>query len=142
MTPTEPTLRGADRRPKLGVAVPLADEEATILDFLRRILVHLQSQDRVYCVLDSMSKDQTRSIVSGLAATDPRVVLIWAPENRYVVDAYFRGYRAAFADGCEGILEMDGGFSHLPEQIPQFIAGMEQGASSRANFFQNEIRHM
>jgi dolichol-phosphate mannosyltransferase len=74
-----------------------------------------------------MSKDQTRNLVSGLVATDPRVVLVWAPENRCVVDAYFRGYRAAFADGCEYILEMDGGFSHLPEEIPQFIAGMEQG---------------
>jgi len=105
----------------------LANEEATIQDFLRRVVVHLQSQDRVYCVLDKMSKDQTRSIVSGLAAADPRVVSIWAPENRCVVDAYFRGYRAAIEDGCEWILEMDGGFSHLPEEIPQFIVGMEQG---------------
>jgi dolichol-phosphate mannosyltransferase len=127
MTPIEPTVRETDRRPKLGIAVPLANEEGTIRDFLRRVLVHLQSHDRVYCVLDNMCQDQTRSIVSALAATDPRVVLVWAPENRCVVDAYFRGYRAAFEDGCEWILEMDGGFSHLPEEIPQFLAGMEQG---------------
>jgi dolichol-phosphate mannosyltransferase len=120
-------MREADRRLKLGILVPLANEEVTILDFLRRILVHLQSQDRVYCVLDKISWDQTRSMVSGLAATDLRVVLVWAPENRCVVDAYFRGYRAAFEAGCEWILEMDGGLSHLPEEIPQFIAGMEQG---------------
>jgi len=127
MTAIEPTLRGANHRPKLGILVPLANEEATIQEFLRRVLVHLQSQDRIYCVLDSMSKDQTRALVSGLAAADPRVVPVWAPENRCVVDAYFRGYRAAFVDGCEWMLEMDGGFSHLPEEIPQFIAGMEQG---------------
>lgn len=127
MTKTEQTAPVANPRPRLGVLVPLANEEGTILEFLRRVLVHLQSQDRVYCVLDSVSKDQTRSLVSGLAATDPRVALVWAPENRCVVDAYFRGYRAAFADGCEWILEMDGGFSHLPEEIPMFIAGMERG---------------
>jgi dolichol-phosphate mannosyltransferase len=127
VTPIEPAPQGADRRPKLGIAMPLANEEATIRDLLRRILSHLQSHDRVYCVLDKMSKDQTRSIVSGLAATDPRVVLVWAPENRCVVDAYFRGYRAAFEDGCEWILEMDGGCSHLPEEIPQFLTGMAQG---------------
>lgn len=43
------------------------------------------------------------------------------------MDAYFSGYRAAFDAGCEWILEMDGGFSHLPEQIPQYIEAMAQG---------------
>lgn len=113
--------------PKLGIIVPLANEEETIRDFLRRTLAYLQSQDRVYCVLDKMSRDQTRSILSGLEVEDPRVVLVWAPENRCVVDAYFRGYREAFEDECEWILEMDGGLSHLPEEIPLFIAGMEKG---------------
>jgi dolichol-phosphate mannosyltransferase len=55
------------------------------------------------------------------------VVLVWAPQNRCVVDAYFAGYRAAYEDGCEWILEMDGGLSHLPEQIPQFLDGMASG---------------
>ena len=114
-------------RPKLGIAVPLANEETTIREFLRRVLVHLHGQDRVYCVLDKMSKDQTRSIISGLAATDPRVVLVWAPQNRCVVDAYFKGYRSAFDDGCEWVLEMDGGLSHLPEEIPLFVGGMGRG---------------
>jgi dolichol-phosphate mannosyltransferase len=122
-----PRPEGSQQHPKLGIAVPLANEEATIQELLRRVLDHLQREDRVYCVLDKMSKDQTRSLISSLAATDPRVVLVWAPENRCVMDAYFRGYWAAFEDGCEWILEMDGGFSHLPEQIPLFIAGMEQG---------------
>jgi dolichol-phosphate mannosyltransferase len=122
-----PNVCGTSRQPKLGVVVPLANEEVTIWDFLRRMLVHLQSQDRIYCVLDNMSRDRTRSIVSSLSASDTRIELVWAPENRCVVDAYFRGYRAAFEDGCEWILEMDGGFSHLPEEVPQFISGMEQG---------------
>jgi len=117
----------SQRQSKFGIIVPLANEEVTSLDFLRRILVHLQSKDRVYCVLDKMSRDRTKSIVHGLAATEPRVLLVWAPDNSCVVDAYFRGYREAFKDGCEWILEMDGGFSHLPEEIPQFIAGMAQG---------------
>ena len=114
-------------RPKLGVAVPLANEEATIHGFLDRVLAHLQSQDRVYCVLDNVCRDRTRDIVSERSARDRRVVLVWSPLNRCVVDAYFAGYRAAYNDGCQWILEMDGGFSHLPEQIPAFLAGMEQG---------------
>lgn len=115
------------RRPKVGIATPLANEELTINDFLDRVLVHLAPCDRVYCVLDNVSKDRTKAIVSERATRDQRVVLTWTAQNRCVVDAYFAGYRAAFGDGCEWILEMDGGFSHLPEEIPQFIAGMERG---------------
>jgi dolichol-phosphate mannosyltransferase len=114
-------------RPKLGVLTPLANEEDTVGDFLDRLLVHLLPHDRVFCVLDNMGKDRTKEMVETRAKSDPRVVLVWAPENQCVMDAYFAGYRAAFADGCEWILEMDGGLSHLPEQIPQFIAAMSEG---------------
>lgn len=127
---TEYAEQTADRppqRPKLGVAVPLANEEDTISDFLDRVLAHLQSHDRIYCVLDNVCKDRTKAIIAERAAKDPRVVLVWSPQDRSVVDAYFAGYHAAYDDGCDWILEMDGGFSHLPEQIPQFIKGMESG---------------
>jgi dolichol-phosphate mannosyltransferase len=123
----EPKNSVAAGRPKFGILMPLANEEATIRELLTRVLVHLQSQDRLYCVLDNMCKDQTKSIIAGWGAKDPRVVLVWAPENRCVVDAYFRGYRAAYDDGCEWMLEMDGGFSHLPEEIPLFIQAMGRG---------------
>jgi dolichol-phosphate mannosyltransferase len=114
-------------RSKLGVTVPLANEEATINRFVDAVLLHLQKQDRLYCVLDNVCKDKTKAIIEERAAADSRVVLVWSPKNRCVVDAYFAGYRAAYEGNCEWILEMDGGFSHLPEQIPQFIEGMQEG---------------
>ena len=124
------TDRTTDRpptRPKLGVVTPLANEEATIEAHLDGVLVHLQPHDRLFCVLDRVCKDRTRELIQGRAERDARVVLVWAPENRCVVDAYVRGYREALAAGCEWILEMDGGSSHLPEQIPQFLQGMAEG---------------
>jgi dolichol-phosphate mannosyltransferase len=54
-------------------------------------------------------------------------VVVFAPENRSVVDAYFRGYREALAGDFDWILEMDGGLSHLPEQIPRFVEAMAGG---------------
>jgi dolichol-phosphate mannosyltransferase len=115
------------QRPKLGLAVPLANEEQTINAFLDQVLVYLQPQDRIYCVLDKMCKDRTKDMISERGTKDPRVVLLWCPQNRCVVDAYFNGYRAAYDTGCEWILEMDGGMSHPPEHIPEFIKGMEAG---------------
>jgi dolichol-phosphate mannosyltransferase len=112
---------------KLGVMVPLANEENTILDFLARVLPYLSGKDRLFCVLDHASQDGTRALLAEAAARDPRVVMVWSPENRCVVDAYFKGYQAAFAEQCDWILEMDGGLSHLPEEIPQYLEKMQQG---------------
>ena len=112
---------------RLGVVVPLANEGPTIDDFTARVLAQLGRDDRLFCVVDDASRDSTRDRVEAHARRDGRVALVWAPENRCVVDAYFKGYRAALDAGCRWILEMDGGLSHLPEQIPQFVREMHNG---------------
>lgn len=117
---------------RLGVVVPLANEERTIESLLDAITAHLQEDDRIFCVLDKVSKDSTREKVEDYSLRDSRVRCVWAPENRCVVDAYFRGYREALDADCRWILEMDGGFSHHPDEIPKFIAAMEAGASFAA----------
>jgi len=121
-----------EQNPRLGIVTPLANEEATVDQFLDRVLQQLGPCDLVFCVLDNASRDSTRERVTNRNACDSRVRLVWAPENRSVVDAYFRGYREAFAAGCQWILEMDGGLSHPPEQIPQFIQAMESGVDFAA----------
>jgi len=128
-TPTATTPPG---QPRLGVVVPLANEEATVRDFLRRVLAQLDAGDRVFCILDNASRDDTRARVEGMAEEDARLVPVWAPEDRCVVDAYFRGYREALDAGCRWILEMDGGMSHRPEEIPRFIEAMAGGVDFAA----------
>ncbi len=127
MSDREPINSPPADHPKLGVAVPLANQEQTIREFLDRVLAQLLARDRVFCVVDRVCQDRTKELVIEHAARDPRVAMVWAPQDRCVVDAYFAGYRAALADGCEWILEMDGGFSHLPEEIPLFLKGMAAG---------------
>ncbi len=118
--------------PRLGIVTPLANEEATVDHFLDRVLQQLEVQDLVFCVLDNASRDSTRQRVTDRGAQDQRVRLVWAPENRSVVDAYFRGYREALSAGCRWILEMDGGLSHPPELIPRFVHAMESGVDFAA----------
>ena len=118
--------------PTLGVVIPLASEEGTIAEQLDRMLSHLGSEDRVFCILDNACKDGTRAIVEQRSLDDARVECVWAPENRCVVDAYFRGYTEAVAAGCRWILEMDGGLSHQPEEIPRFVDAMKTGVDFAA----------
>ena len=113
---------------RLAVITPLANEEATVDEFLTRVLAQLGPSDRFFCVLDNLSRDLTRSKIEAKATDDPRLSLVWAPQCRCVVDAYFAGYRAGLESGARWILEMDGGLSHIPEQIPRFIEVMEKGA--------------
>jgi dolichol-phosphate mannosyltransferase len=118
--------------PKLGVIIPLANEEATVGQLLQRVLAQLGPLDRIFCVLDGKSRDRTMVLVRGVSSLDPRVVAVWAPENRCVVDAYFRGFREALAARCDWILEMDGGLSHCPEEIPRFLDALGKEADFAA----------
>ncbi len=132
MNDNEVTVKQSAYILRLGVVIPLANEQATIENLLQDILGYLEDHDRIFCVLDNVSKDQTRELVEKLALRDKRVCLVWAPENRCVVDAYFRGYRSALAAECKWILEMDGGYSHNPDEIPRFIAAMKEGVEFAA----------
>jgi len=107
----------------------MANEEATLEEFVRQVLVHSAASRRVtfFAVVDLVSEDRTQSLLEGIAASEARVRVVWAPENRCLVDAYVRGYRAALEAGCDWILEIDAGFSHQPEQIPRFLEQIPKG---------------
>jgi dolichol-phosphate mannosyltransferase len=109
--------------------IPLANEEEefeTFIQALRATLDRLNS-GTVYLVVDTVSKDRTRELCQALEVSDPRFVTVWAPENRNVVDAYIRGYRAAYDHGHEFIIEMDAGLSHDPRAIPMFLRVLNEG---------------
>ncbi len=125
-------MSGSGVQARLGVVIPFANEEETIEEFLGLVTGQLGGMDRVFCIFDLACRDTSLERARRLGASDPRIVVVWAPENRCVVDAYFRGYREALGAGCRWILEMDGGFSHPPGHIPRFIEAMEKGADFAA----------
>jgi dolichol-phosphate mannosyltransferase len=137
--------RAAARLPadvRLGVVVPFGNEEGTVAAFLREVSTYLRPEDAIFCVLDTVSQDRTRERIAGEEGRNPRIHLIWAPENRCVVDAYFRGYQEALDAGCDWILEMDGGFSHRPDEIPRFLEAMGTGVDFVAGSrFREDGRH-
>src|SRR3989339_1303066 len=112
---------------KLAIVIPLANEENTIDELLNRILKQIPKNSKIFCVIDNVSKDNTKNKIQKLSLQDSRVILVWAPENRCVVDAYFKGYKEALKINSDWILEMDGGFSHTPEEIPRFLKAMNKG---------------
>lgn len=109
--------------------VPLANESdgfATFASSLANVMDELGS-GHVFLVIDGASKDNTRALIQELVARDDRFEEIWAPENRNVVDAYLRGFRASLDAGYELTIEMDAGMSHDPAAIPMFLRVLHEG---------------
>ncbi len=90
---------------------------ATALTF---VLDKLES-GRVYFVVDNASTDNTLQLCEDYSHTDSRFAVIWAPENKNVVDAYLVGYRTALNIWHKFIIEMDAGLSHDPRAISMFL---------------------
>lgn len=111
------------------VIVPLANESQdfqAFTDMLRKTLDFLRG-GRVYLVIDQVSKDDTLQLAQALETEDNRFSVVWAPENRNVVDAYLCGLRTAYGQGHELIIEMDAGMSHDPRAIPMFLRVLNEG---------------
>ena len=111
------------------LVIPMANEENDfhpLANELQLILDKLKS-GTVYFVVDKASKDSTLQLCQDMSSRDERFKTVWAPENKNVVDAYIRGYRAAFDNGHTLIIEMDAGLSHDPRAIPMFLRVLNEG---------------
>ncbi len=113
----------------LGIVCPMANEGDEAARFCRAVLAQCAGFRRVtfFAVFDSVNRDSSLDQMRELERTEPRLRVVWAPENRCVVDAYLRGYKEALDAGSDWILEIDAGFSHQPMDIPQFFEAMEKG---------------
>lgn len=116
----------------LAIACPMANEADGVVEFVRQVFKACIPVRSVtfFAVVDNATTDNTVELLTEYSQADPRLVVVWAPENRCVVDGYLRGYREALASGADWILEIDAGFSHRPEDIPQFFPYMQQGYDS------------
>jgi dolichol-phosphate mannosyltransferase len=79
-------------------------------------------------VVDDSSPDGTADVVRKLQASHTNLHLLMGRKQGLGV-AYIRGMRHAMdALGAEVVYEMDADFSHRPEDVPQLMAVIDQGA--------------
>jgi dolichol-phosphate mannosyltransferase len=115
----------------LGVVCPMANEAESAVAFVEEVLAACESQGfksvDFFVVLDRASKDHTLELLQQIARTRSALHVVWAPENRNVVDAYIRGYGEALSAGCDWILEIDAGYSHQPSDLQKFFTKIPEG---------------
>lgn len=72
-------------------------------------------------VVDDNSPDGTGKIADDLAAKHPQVKVLHRAEKNGLGRAYCAGFAWALERGYEYIMEMDGDFSHNPDDIAKFL---------------------
>jgi dolichol-phosphate mannosyltransferase len=72
-------------------------------------------------VVDDNSPDGTGQLADQIAAQEPRVHVLHRPNKSGLGRAYVAGFKWALARDYEFIFEMDGDFSHDPNEIPNFL---------------------
>ena len=112
---------------KTVIVMPVANEEATMADILEEILDLPYKDLYVYPVIDSYSKDRTEEIVKEYEKKTERVKCVYYEGSTGVASCYLYGFKVALSDGAERVIEMDGGGSHRPSEIPMFINKLDEG---------------
>lgn len=109
------------------IVMPVANEESTMEAILTEVMELPYDNLYIYPVIDSYSKDRTEEIIHEMEKKHDRIKLIFHKESKGVITCYLYGFQMALRDGAERIIEMDGGGSHLPKEIPQFIEKLDEG---------------
>jgi len=106
---------GARGPSKRIVVVPTYNESANI----RRLLERILSLGREYEVLvvDDSSPDGTGDIVDAMAREEPRVHVMHREGKMGIGSAYVAGFRRALELGADLVYQMDGDFSHDPDDL-------------------------
>ncbi len=113
---------------KTVIVMPVANEEESMGQVLEEILKLPYDSLYLYVVMDDYSKDRTADIVIGYEKkTGGKIRYIYHKNSYGVISCYLEGFRRALEDGAAWIIEMDGGGSHLPSEVPEFIEKLEQG---------------
>jgi glycosyltransferase involved in cell wall biosynthesis len=119
---------------KIAVVIPCYKVREHVLDVIQKIGGEVW---RVYVVDDCCPEGSGRHVAD--AVKDPRLRVIFNPQNLGVGGAVMAGYQAAVADGADVIVKIDGDGQMDPGMIPRFTAPILKGQAdyTKGNRFYN-----
>lgn len=105
--------------PKTLVIIPTYNEKENLPDMAKRVMALPHNIEML--VVDDNSPDGTGQIADNLAKAESRIHVLHRAEKNGLGRAYIAGFKWALERGYELIMEMDGDFSHNPDDVPKFI---------------------
>ena len=120
------------------VIVPTYNERENLPVLVQRILA--QPMGAEILVVDDNSPDGTGQLADELAAKSPAVHVLHRQEKNGLGRAYIAGFKWALERDYEFIFEMDGDFSHNPDDLPSFLHAAEDADLVLGSRYSNGIR--
>jgi dolichol-phosphate mannosyltransferase len=120
------------------VIVPTYNERENLPSLVERVLV--QPGAFSVLVVDDNSPDGTGRLADDIAARESRVQVLHRSAKNGLGRAYCDGFKWALARDYEFICEMDGDFSHNPDDLPKFVAAAQEADLVLGSRYANGIR--
>ncbi len=112
--------------PKYSIVVPFHNEEENVTALYDRLKAVMETVGETFelVFVDDGSRDRTYRLLEEIAAVDSRVLVIKLRRNFGQTSALAAGF-----DHSQGefVLAMDGDLQHDPNEIPGFLAKLEEG---------------
>ena len=108
------------------VVIPTYNEADNIWDIVGRVRAAVPHADIL--IADYGSPDGTGDIAEVLATKDPHIHALHRPVKAGLGAAYLAAFGWGLERGYGVLVEMDADGSHQPEQLPQLLAGLDNGA--------------
>lgn len=120
----------------IGVVIPCYRVRDQILSVLASIGAEVGA---IYVVDDACPDFSGRFVQERVQ--DPRVRVLFRPENGGVGAAVMTGYRAALADGCDVVVKIDGDGQMDPKRLSRFVLPILEGRAdyTKGNRFFNPV---
>jgi len=120
------------------VIVPTYNERENLPAMAERLLKLAIQVDLL--VVDDNSPDGTGKLADDLAAKHPSIHVLHRNEKNGLGRAYCAGFAWALERSYEFIMEMDGDFSHNPDDIPRFVEAAQNADLVLGSRYSNGIR--
>jgi glycosyltransferase involved in cell wall biosynthesis len=128
LSPLAGTAQPPRTRPLVSAVLPVYNEEASLPELIRRlraVAAELDSRyDWQFVFVDDGSRDRTVSELERFSTQDERIKLVALRRNYGQTAALQVGFE--HADG-DIVISLDADLQHFPEDIPQFLAKIEEG---------------
>jgi len=120
------------------VIVPTYNERENLPPLVQRVMA--QPVPVEILVVDDNSPDGTGQIADEIAAKNPMVHVLHRTVKNGLGRAYIDGFKWSLSRDYEFIFEMDGDFSHNPDEIPNFLKTAQDADLVLGTRYKNGIR--
>jgi dolichol-phosphate mannosyltransferase len=107
---------------RIAVAIPCYKVTQHVVGVIAAIGPEVEA---IYAVDDACPDGSGRFVEEN--SRDPRVCVLYNPENRGVGGAIVTAYKAAIADGMDIVVKVDGDGQMNPALIPHFVRAIQRG---------------